>query len=786
MTTADGALDAQSVTLSALNCTASTFAAQVATQIATSTCGPEDMKSTAEIINDTAVSCTSPSSLSGDATVQQIELELMHLNALTGVAKSFEPTPRIMRTYSLHPIKYFTGLPTLTGIMPPIGATTGGTEMTITGSNFVAYKDPMWMNRNVLSRKSWLVPFATYGEMSVRILGSDDTVKSVVRGRCPSGSCYLPDEPMTNVSWPNSSTGVMKFTMPESASADLVSVEVSMNGGGAVVPVYESTSRAYRYTKTWSVLSVTPPTGPTGASTRITIGGLDFIFQLIPGLTPPHLIRCKIAGRIVVPVSATGTNAICDTPVDLDTEGELEVGVTLNNQQYVFLPHSAGSTAEGASFSLTAPLTSGNVTYITPRYGPNTGGSILNISGYFGLTPNEVLRTKAYIGCRFGDTLTSKGWYVSPERIQCEVPALPGIGTSNAESTLAVYVAYEGQHFIRAKDDFHFIDDPQIDLKLATPNSGPSTGGTFVTISGGVFFNSTEGGPQPQIRNIRAKFGSYVHQSPCAFLNASLVVCESPDAGWATAASTPTVVQVSLSFDGGQSFSTKTTNFMYYKDATIGELIPTVGNSLEDTDVTIMGKGFQDTGGAARVHIIGRGHQDIFYQAAYYNYGIYVPAQSCATTSVQSCITLGKAWALVNCPKTCGFEIADQYVTATFINSTALRFVMPPQRPYQPWASTTNALATPLYNELKIALNGQNYGPDMKYFLHVAKPTITKLLPSTGPAYGGTSVTIIGNLVDAKMGETVVTNYGGKHITSSFAKLTTVTGSETNSAQTCS
>jgi len=351
-----------------------------------------------------------------------------------------------------------------------------------------------------------------------------------------------------------------------------------------------------------------------------------------------------------------------------------------------------------------------------------------------------------------------------------------------------VYVSNEGQHFTAASDIFTYQDYTQLQVSAVLPSSGPDTGGTLVTIHGGPFANASGG--QPLFKSqVRVKFGTEISNQTCTYVNASSLTCRAPKAATWNATTEQLkvrVVQVRVSFDDGQSFSTRSVNFLVHQTAQIQSLHPPLGDASGFTEVVVRGKNFQDTGTIV-VKVVGRGCRDSFHKAGYWEYGIWMPPENCNAIVASVVATDGlcekaswKRWVQTNCPLTCGYCLRDVFWNGTYINSTAIRFYMGPKTNLEPayvnnvWVTRT--MAIPHTQHVKISLNGQQYIPQTLNFLHTQQPIVSNLLPSSGPAYGGTIVTIMGpslSMINSKLNRTVYSRFGSlgaKEIPAVFKK----------------
>ena len=193
-----------------------------------------------------------------------------------------------------------------------------------------------------------------------------------------------------------------------------------------------------------TVTSVSPDTGPAAGGTSVTMTGTNFA-----GVTTVSFGGAAAASFDVV----SPTQIIATSPTGT---GTVDVTVTTPSGT------SAPSTADQFSY-MSAPT----VTGVSPNTGPSTGGTSVTIAGTNFTDATAV---------RFGSTAASTFSVVSATQITATLPA--GTGTVDVTVTTSGGVSAPS-----GADQFTYQSSGPT-VTSVSPNSGPATGGTSVTITG--------------------------------------------------------------------------------------------------------------------------------------------------------------------------------------------------------------------------------------------------------------------------------------------------------------
>jgi hypothetical protein len=239
---------------------------------------------------------------------------------------------------------------------------------------------------------------------------------------------------------------------PAPAGVGIVDVTVTTLGGGT-----SATSAAdhYTYVAPPTVTNVNPNAGPLTAGTSVTITGTN-----LTGATAAHF-----GANLATGVTCSAT--LCTVTAPAGTAGTVDVTVT------TVVGTSATSPADRYTYT-PVPI----VTGILPVGGPYLGGTTVTIIGT-NLGPTTSIH--------FGST-NAPGFTCSATTCTVNSPA----GTAGSVVDLTVTTP-GGTSATSPADQFTYgagPGDPVV--KGISPNSGPLTGGTVVTITGQGFSGATE------------------------------------------------------------------------------------------------------------------------------------------------------------------------------------------------------------------------------------------------------------------------------------------------------
>ncbi len=281
--------------------------------------------------------------------------------------------------------------PTITGISPSSGPNTGGTFITITGSEFAS--------------------------------GATVTIGGTVA---------------TNVVVVSSTE--ITATTPAGTTGPANVVETNPDSGTV------TDTDAFTYISVPTIAGVSPSSGPNTGGTFITITGSEFA----SGAT------VTIGGT-----AATSVIVVSSTEITATTPA----GVTGAADVVETNPDSGTVTDTDAFTYISVPTIAG----VSPSSGPNTGGTSITITGTeFGIGATVTI----------GGTAATNVIVVSSTEITATTPA----GATGAANVVETNPDAGG---VTDTDGFTYISVPTI--TGVSPSSGPSAGGTSITITGTEF-----------------------------------------------------------------------------------------------------------------------------------------------------------------------------------------------------------------------------------------------------------------------------------------------------------
>ncbi len=375
--------------------------------------------------------------------------------------------------------------PTVTSVTPTSGPTTGGTTITLTGTNFVS-------------------------GATVRVGGTAATNVTFVSAtqltaRTPAGTAGARDVQVTN---PNgqSATRTGGFTYTASAPA---------------------------------LTSVSPTSGPTAGGTTITLTGTNFV----SGAT------VRVGGTAATNVTfVSATQLTARTPAG--TAGARDVQVTNPDGQ------SATRTG-GFSYTASAPA----LTSVSPTSGPTAGGTTITLAGSNFVSGATV---------RVGGTAATNVTFVSATQLTARTPA----GTAGARDVQVTNP--DGQSATRTGGFTYTAPASAPALTSVSPTSGPTAGGTTITLTGTNFVS----GATVRVGGTAA--------TNVAFVSATQLTARTP-------AGTAGARDVQVTNPDGQS-ATRTGGFTYTTPTstapTLTSLSPNSGSTGGNTDIALTGTNF--------------------------------------------------------------------------------------------------------------------------------------------------------------------------------------------------
>lgn len=445
------------------------------------------------------------------------------------------------------------------------------------------------------------------------------------------------------------------------------------------------------------VQSISPPVGPQTGGTSVIISG--------QGLSGATAVRFG-------PIAATSFTINSNSQITATSPasfGTLDVTVT-----------TAGGTSATSAADQFTYVPAPTVTSISPTSGPAAGGTTITITGtdFIGVT-----------SVRFGATEASFT-VNSNTSITATAPAPAGAG-----DVCILVTAVGGNSGCVAV--FSYIPVPLV--SSISPTSGPTAGGTTVTISGTNFTGATA-----------VTFGATAATS--FTVNSNFSITATSPAGTGT-------VDVRVTSEGGTSTASAADQFTYAGAPVVTSLSPTSGSLGGGTSVTITGNNFSGAtavtfGATAATGFTVNSATSITATSPAGTGTVDVRVTTAGGTSATSAadqFTYTAGPAVTSISPTTGPTTGGTTVTITgtgFSGSTAVTFGATAATSFTV-NSATSITATSPAGSGTIDVRATNPGGTSAtsaadQFTYAAGPTVTLISPTSGPALGGTSVTITG------------------------------------------
>ena len=531
-------------------------------------------------------------------------------------------------------------------------------------------------------------------------------------------------------------TAVTDFTILD--ASNILVTTPALSAGTVDVQVVtpygtSSTSSADQYTAVAApaLTSLSSSSGPTGGGGSVTLTGSGFTnaSQVLFGTTPADSFTVTSDTSITATVPYASAGAVT---VTVSTPG--------------------GASAAGSGTTYTYNATAPAVSAVGPNAGPTAGGTTVTITG---------TNLNGATAVSFGATPAADFTIVSATQVTATAPA----GTAGV-SDITVTTPY-GTSSTSASDQFTFADAPAptvdtVSVSGQTVASGPMAGGTSVTLTGSGFTNTTA-----------VNFGS-VAASSYTVVSDTEITATAP----AQAAAT---VDVSVTTPYGSSASSPTDQFTYLAAVpSLSSLDTGSGSTAGGDTVTLTGANFSGAtdvrfGGVSAVSFTVNGDDTISAVTPAHNSGVVditvvgpvgtstvVPADQFTFNAVAGLPTV------TNLGTTTGPSGGGTSVTLTgtgFLTATAVTFGSANVTSFTINSDTSLTALTPPGTG-SVAVSVTNAGGVSAAFgsftYQATAPSVSGLDVATGPATGGTTITITG----ANLNGASAVNFGAVAATS--------------------
>jgi hypothetical protein len=657
----------------------------------------------------------------------------------------------------------FEATPTVTSISPTSGPTTGGTTVTLTGTNFgpdsvVTFSGAPGLDVTVAPNGTQLTvvtPAHAAGPTTVTVTDGGGSANApspftfvgvpVITGVNPNkgptlggntvtitGSGFTGTTSVTfggnaatNVHVTNDTT--MTVTVP-AGNVGTVSVSVTTPGGTGTL------NNAYTYVAAPTITSFTPVVGPTSGGTVVTITGTNLTgttsvtFGGASNGSPTNVNSSTVTA--LTPAHAAGGVAVAVT-----TPG----GTVTASQLYTYLG---------------PPVV--NPTGINPHEGPTAGGTTVTITG-----SDLTGTTNVTFGTTPGTDITN----ISDNEITVVDPA-HAAGSVNVNVTATGGTATAPQQFTYVAP---------ASLSTIVPNSGPTSGGTSVTITGSGFTGATsatfDGTPATSFSVVNDTHITAVTPAgvagnqpvvvnnlagPSNALAFDYIAAPVVGANGLNPAFGPTAGGTTVTISGSDLTGTTAVTF--------GGLAGTSINNISDTSISVV----DPAHGAGSVPVVVTAAGGSATAAQQFTY-VATPTISALNPNAGpvgggTVVTItGTGFAG---PTTVAFG-ANQATGVTVVSATTITAIAP--------ASTTG-LSTVNVSVTDVGGTSGNLP-----YTYVAAPQVTGISPTSGPLQGGEPVTIKGaNLCNTPSGGVPTVDFGANQatVTAVSADCTTLTVTE--------
>ena len=488
------------------------------------------------------------------------------------------------------------------------------------------------------------------------------------------------------------SSGQINAVAPSGSGA----VDVTVTTPGGLSPTVSGD--VYKYVP--SVTSVSPTSGPTAGGTTVTINGTGFSGATgvsFGGTAATFSVKSSSQISVTAPAGVAGT-------VDITVTTLGGTSATSTNDQYTYV----------------APPT---VTRVSPSSGPATGGTSVTIAG---------TNLTGATAVSFGGTAATSFTVNSATSITASSPA----GTGAVDVT--VTIPGGGTSATNSSDVFKYVPS----VTSVSPASGPTAGGTSVTINGTGFTGATA-----------VSFGATA-AGTFTVNSSSKITATAP-------AESAGTVDITVTTPGGSSATSASDNYAYVAAPTVSSVSPTAGPTAGGTSVTITGTNLT---GATAVKFGATNATGLTVNSAT-SITATAPAGSAGTVDITVTTPGGTSATGANDQYTyaavptvtsvspgAGPTAGGTTVTITGTNlslASAVKFGATNATGFAIKSATQITTTAPAGSAGTVDITvitpgGTTTTSANDQYRYAAPPTVTNVSPSAGPTAGGTNITITG------------------------------------------
>ncbi|NLS01651.1 IPTL-CTERM sorting domain-containing protein, partial [Rhizobium sp. P38BS-XIX] len=601
-------------------------------------------------------------------------------------------------TFSPSTITFASGTTTQTFTVTADSAATPGPvaiSYTLGGTDAADYTTPANSSMTVLGTISPpTYPSLTQGSTSAALIMTASSSGAVSVTPSATGLTFSPStlnfSTATNVSF--------IVTAASNAGPGPVTVSYTLSGSGAASYVTPPTESITVNVPPPTITSVSPTAGPMAAGTSVVITGTNFT-------DATAVIFGGSAASSFTINSATSITATAPAG-----SGTVDIRVTT--------PGGTSAATAADQFTYVAAPT---VTSLSPTAGPTAGGTSVVITGTNLSGATSVL---------FGASAATSFTVNSASQITATAPA----GTGTVDVRVATV---GGTSTTTAADQFTYLQAPVI--TSISPTSGPSAGGTVVTITGSNFSGASA-----------VTFGGSA---------ATGVTVVSGTTITATAPAGTGTVDVRVTTVGGTSAASAADQFTYIPAPTVTSASPTAGPTAGGATVTLTGTNFT---GVTAVTFGGTPAASFTFNSATsitatapagsgtVDIRVTTPGGTSAATAADQ-FTYVAAPTVTSLSPTAGPTAGGTSVVITGTNlsgATSVLFGASAATSFTVNSASQITATAPAGTgtvDVRVAtVGGTSATTAADQFTYLQAPVITSISPTSGPTAGGTVVTVTG------------------------------------------
>ncbi len=640
-------------------------------------------------------------------------------------------------------------IPVITTVSPPAGSNAGGTVVLIKGTGFLTATSVQFGGIDATSftvtsdtRITAITPPGTNGPVTVsvdNVTGTGNSTNAFTYNSSPSITSLSPNAvPATgNVSLTINGTGFIAGTTvylgsnlvtPASMTETSIVIDSIPAGTGAVYVTIANAdgtnaiSNAAKLSYVPVVTAITPNVGSGAGGTVVTITGVGMsnALDVYFGEDNPGTVLTNTDTAIMA-VAPAGTGQ-----VDITVATAGGTSPTTSADQFSYLPL---------------------VTAVTPNGGPSTGDQSVVISGTGFLSATDV---------QFGSVAASSFTVNSDTQITAITPA-------HAVGQVGITVTNDVGSYTLA-NAYTFDTVPTI--TALNPPATSITGGTSVLITGTGFTTASA-----------VNFGTTPATSFVIHSDTQITAIAPPSTALLINGST--VVNVTVTNSSGTTPETSASEFTYTEAPTITSISPDAGSVGGTTPVMIIGTGFLTVSGASGVQF-GTINATSYTVNSDDSITAIAPPQSAGAVTLTVTNSVGSAtyssYTYNNTPSVSSVSPSGGSlnggtavtITGTGFTSGTTVYFGEVEAVVQSSSGTTGIVATAPAGTGTVDVtvsnsNGTSATSSVDQFIYYAVPVVTGLSVNSGPAAGGTSVTISGSdftdVTDVNFGDQPVASF---------------------------